>query len=85
MPKFGYILQVTSITPDTGSLAGGSLVTITGDGFGTSLTQTNISFGDVNCEVQSVSDTKVECVTRAHYEVIKVDNQGKHEGKVWVM
>ena len=81
MIQFRYILQVSAIYPDVGSLAGGSHVTITGQGFGTSLPQASISFGDVNCEVESVTDTEIHCVTRQQHNVVFVDNQGKHEGK----
>ena len=79
--QFRYILQVSAIYPDVGSLAGGSHVTIMGQGFGTSLPQASISFGDVNCEVESVTDAEIQCVTRQQHNVVFVDNQGKHEGK----
>ncbi len=61
-------------------MAGGTRVTLAGQGFGTSLQQAAISFGEVNCEVESLSDTEIECITRPQADVVHVDNQGKHEG-----
>ncbi len=47
---------VTSVTPDTGSSAGGTVVTITGSGFGLGTTATVVEFG-------STPATSVECTS----------------------
>ncbi len=55
---------VTSISPTSGLVSGGSLLTITGTGFRTGAT---VSIGGNNCSsVVVVSATQVTCVTPAH-------------------
>lgn len=55
---------ITSLTPATGSSAGGTAVTITGVGFGGA---TGVTIGGVACtSVVVVSDTSITCATGAH-------------------
>lgn len=56
---------VTSITPNAGTIAGGTAVTITGRGF--NLPATGVTFGGVAAtDVVIVSDTQITAVTPAH-------------------
>ena len=62
-------LEINSITPDHGSLFGGTAVTIRGAGFGTGTNfPTSVSIGTDYpaslCEVTFVNLTYIECVTR---------------------
>ncbi len=50
--------EVTNVSPEFG--LEGSLVTILGKNFGTTLSDIKVSFGGVNGEVISVTDTKIE-------------------------
>jgi hypothetical protein len=55
---------VTSITPSIGASYGGSIITITGSGFGSSSDGASVFVGDEPCEASSwVSDTQMLCVS----------------------
>lgn len=62
-PTFTVPLVVSSISPTTGSSAGGTLVTITGSGFDTVLSRMNVSFGDSACRVISSNGSVLTCLT----------------------
>ena len=80
--QFEYLLEVTSMTPDVGSLEGGSKLTITGAGFGTDSSDVSIEFDDsISCEVESLTDTQIECVVDVQPSVVSVNNNGRHESK----
>ena len=55
---------ITSVTPNTGSNHGGTIVTITGNGF--SSNQTTVSIGGVSCVVTTSTLSQVVCTTGAH-------------------
>jgi len=55
----------TSVTPKRGSTAGGTTLTLTGTGFGTLLADATVTIFGVECTVQSVIDTEIQCVTNA--------------------
>uniref|UniRef100_W5KUJ5 PKHD1 like 1, tandem duplicate 2 n=1 Tax=Astyanax mexicanus TaxID=7994 RepID=W5KUJ5_ASTMX len=55
-----YVLQVTGLSPDHGSLHGGTSVTITGSGFSPDLTDNTVSLGDTLCEVTAARENQLE-------------------------
>eukprot|EP00062_Callorhinchus_milii_P017054 gi/632969110/ref/XP_007900907.1/ PREDICTED: LOW QUALITY PROTEIN: fibrocystin-L [Callorhinchus milii] len=57
-----YRLCVTSVTPQHGSLYGGTKVTVSGIGFSPVLEENLILFGSVPCNITSTSVSKLECV-----------------------
>eukprot|EP00798_Chlamydomonas_sp_ICE-L_P008885 gene8886-3764_t len=70
-------LSVTSVSPAVGSIGGGTLVTVTGDGFNSVDPSGNIVLmevivstthlnGLVLCDVESATRTQLQCRTRAH-------------------
>ena len=65
--NFAVKTVITSISPTSGSLAGGTLLTISGEAFSNQITQTLVFIGDENlaCDVVSSSATAVTCTTRA--------------------
>ena len=70
------------MTPDVGSLEGGSKVIITGAGFGSDPSEVSIEFDDnISCEVESLTDTQIECVVDVQPAVVSVDTNGRHESK----
>ena len=65
-PGFTYKLRVTKLTPCSGSLLGGTEVTIIGEGFGeNSIVVKVTSVSGQNCRVTSVSSTTIKCLTAA--------------------
>ena len=63
---FRYNLLVTSIEPREGSLGGGTRVTIAGSGFGSTVSDVKVSFGDSLCDVISVNVSTIVCVTHVN-------------------
>ena len=57
--------KITSVNPKKGGTAGGTLLTITGTGFGSDNAQVQTSIMGVECTVESVSDTEIVCKTGA--------------------
>lgn len=55
---------VTTVFPNTGSVAGGLKVEINGFGFSTSIDDMMVFVGGVPCDVESTSFDKVVCTTR---------------------
>lgn len=71
-------LVLTSIVPDRGSVQGGTIVTITGTGFGNSPGYAKI--GEKRLEILSWSDTQIRAVTPSNepgtYDVLIYNNSG---------
>ncbi|XP_013401885.1 LOW QUALITY PROTEIN: fibrocystin-L-like [Lingula anatina] len=59
--NFTCNFEVDSVYPTQGSVYGGTNVVIVGDGF---TADTNITFGNVSCDITAVNQTKICCVTR---------------------
>jgi len=65
---------ITSLTPDSGTTAGGTTVAIKGTGFGIDATKVSILFDNIPCVIQvgsSISDTDITCVTGARSRFVK--------------
>ena len=57
--------SITGISPSSGSTNGGTLVTITGNGFSP---KTTVTIGNSQCNVVSVVVNKLQCFTTARAE-----------------
>ena len=55
--------SIISISPSSGSVNGGTLVTILGNGFDNT---TNVLIGNSNCKLSTVTINQLTCVTSAH-------------------
>jgi len=55
--------MVTSITPNTGSLAGGTRLSIHGNGFSNVMTRNSVTIGGSPCIITSSSYTTITCIT----------------------
>lgn len=65
---FTYEVVVTSISPSTGSIAGGTILTVSGRNFATGLSDNQIFIGTSAgsyCEVISATSTQILCRTPA--------------------
>ena len=71
-----YDFEVNSISPETGSLVGGSLVTLTGKGLDSVGVQ--VLIGQAPCEVVSSDANKLTCTTPPVAARHIVDNSGTH-------
>ena len=76
------MFEVTNVYPRQGSLEGGTMITITGNGFSTNTKLNVVMFGDTNCKVQTSTATQITCIMDSLGKVYKVDNQGTHPGKL---
>ena len=64
-PKFQFLVQVTSISPSSGSMAGGTLLTISGVNFPTDISQNQVTIGEyiIPCTMVSATSTEITCLT----------------------
>ncbi|XP_033758550.1 fibrocystin-L-like [Pecten maximus] len=76
VPDASYILALNAISPDHGSLYGGTVVTFVGQGFGMDASAVDIRFGSTPCDVISVSDTQCICQIQEIFQTHNVDNSG---------
>ncbi|XP_075126263.1 fibrocystin-L-like [Leptodactylus fuscus] len=73
-----YILEVNSISPQYGSLYGGSRVTLTGAGFSLDPNEnTKVQIGSLPCNVSVSSANKMICVIQRPGTVYTITNDGK--------
>jgi hypothetical protein len=77
---FTYEIKVTGVTPLTGSIAGGTELTIAGANFSLDKLENNVFLGSVSgfdnkiCHVTSVTTTQIKCLTPSGYDW-QVDGQ----------
>ena len=83
-PAFVYKFRVTNITPSAGSVLGGTIVKIEGEGFGNEeCNELEILFGeeedaDYTCNIASCSDAEIICEIQRTPRTVYVRNQGSH-------
>ncbi|KAI4871505.1 hypothetical protein NFI96_027165, partial [Prochilodus magdalenae] len=75
-PTIEYTLEVSSISPQQGSLYGGTTVTIIGFGFSPDLPNNTVTLGGTRCEVIAASDRQLQCVTQTDEQTYVITNQG---------
>ncbi|KAM8840499.1 PKHD1 like 1, tandem duplicate 1 isoform 3-T3 [Spinachia spinachia] len=82
-----YILQIYSISPQLGSLMGGTMLTVSGSGFSNNTEDNKVSVGGLECEVKSASENELQCVLQSEGKIHVVTNQGLHstygQGYAW--
>ncbi|KAM4688908.1 fibrocystin-L [Discoglossus pictus] len=82
-----YILEVNSISPQHGSLYGGTQITITGSGFSTNPEKNQVQIGSIPCNITSSSENELKCVIQKPGNNFTVTNNGIHPvfglGYVW--
>ena len=76
-----YILQVNDFNPKKGSLLGGAVVVVYGEGFGDNKEFVTASIGGYKCHIETCENTKLTCKTSPASNVIVVDNSGQSSGK----
>ena len=54
---------IQSITPNTGSVNGGTILTINGNGFDKN---TQVSIDSVKCNIISIKINELKCITKNH-------------------
>lgn len=81
IPTIEYKLLITNVFPTQGSLYGGTRLTLTGQGFSTNTSLTEVKVGNYGCNVESASTTQIICLLAETSSVVKIDNQGVHPSK----
>lgn len=71
-----YELYVSSITPQIGSIRGGTLVEINGVGFSEDCTKNEVTFGPVKCDLVECSYSLLKCKTANSYSATVIENSG---------
>ncbi|XP_068094022.1 fibrocystin-L-like isoform X1 [Hyperolius riggenbachi] len=71
-----YILKVTSVSPQYGSLYGGTQVTLAGSGFSSNPQDNQVQIGSLPCSVSTSSTTQLTCVIQSPGRVFTVTNAG---------
>lgn len=80
IPNILVTLTVTGLTPSRGSLYGGTLLTVTGQGFGTNTSLVEVMVGSHACTVDVLSNTELTCRVDYTGTTHTVTNQGTHKG-----
>ena len=67
--------QVSAVTPARGGTGGGLTLNITGEGFGSEQSNIIVLLGELQCQVQTVTNTEIHCITPASSEThhVQVD------------
>ena len=81
--KIEYTLFVSSITPNVGSIRGGTLTTVYGNGFSTNCSLNKITFGNKLCNVLSCSNNWIKCQTSNANSVYTIDNSASDPCKTF--
>ena len=77
-----YDLTLNSVSPERGSIMGGTTLTLEGSGFIENKTKIQVMLGKTPCDVLTSSETVLTCKTRGDNIVFNVDNSGSHPGKL---
>ena len=82
-----YTFQVTGMSPNMGSIMGGTNMKIEGAGFG-NCSNVEIHLGELySCAVDSCTDTEIMCTTERKSQVVQITNSGRHPsygpGYIW--
>lgn len=80
--EFVFVFSVYSIFPLNGSLAGGTFVTITGQGFTCNASHTNVTIRGKPCRIRSCNRTHTICETMDVFKTVTVENSGLHPGQL---
>ncbi|KAI8520669.1 hypothetical protein Bbelb_004230 [Branchiostoma belcheri] len=71
-------LKVTGMDVSEGSLYGGTLVILEGNGFSEEAANNEVMFGEIGCEVETSSDSRITCRTGSTATSHTVTNDGSH-------
>ena len=82
MPNINVDLTVTNVYPLSGSLQGGTKLTVTGTGFGNDSSAAEVEVGDFSCDIESFEDTKIVCEIEKAATVHSITNLGTHRGNI---
>ncbi|XP_039709652.1 fibrocystin-L isoform X1 [Pteropus medius] len=72
-----YVLEVTNMFPQRGSLYGGTEITIMGLGFSTIPAENTVLFGSFPCNVTSSSVNVIKCILHSTRNVFRITNDGE--------
>ncbi|GCB76094.1 hypothetical protein scyTo_0019088, partial [Scyliorhinus torazame] len=73
-----YVLRVTGVTPRTGSVYGGSKITISGSGFSPVPDDNSVQIGSVPCHITFASPNLLECVLNSTGRNFVITNNGSN-------
>ncbi|XP_073925166.1 fibrocystin-L isoform X4 [Castor canadensis] len=75
-----YILEVTHMFPQRGSLYGGTEITIMGFGFSTIPAENTVLLGSFPCNITSSSESVIKCILHSTGNEFRITNNGEDLG-----
>ena len=79
--EISSVLEMTGVSPATGSILGGTELTISGQNFGTDKNVVSVLLGDTMCDVSDVTNTEITCSTGSPAKTVELMNSGTDPGK----
>lgn len=68
LPFYRYVTGLSSVSPTSGSIHGGTAITLSGYGFGTDTSNVEVTVGSGSCEINEVAMGTLKCTTPAHQQ-----------------
>ncbi|XP_061164553.1 fibrocystin-L-like [Saccostrea echinata] len=72
------VREITNVFPATGSLRGGTTLTITGQGFSPVTLENKVKVGDHNCDIKTSTTTELKCQIADTGKIHHITNEGIH-------
>lgn len=80
-PMLEYVLAVNRVSPNQGSVLGGTVVRLEGTGFVQNASKMHVSIGGKKCDIISSTSNTIKCRASPATKTFNVDNSGRHPGK----
>jgi len=78
--EISSVLEMTNVSPSTGSILGGTELTISGKNFGTDKNVVSVLLDNKVCDVSDVTDTVIMCSTASPAKTVELTNSGTDPG-----
>ncbi len=81
--KANYALYISSFTPQLGSLRGGTIIEINGEGFNINCSLNRVTFNpdSYNCQIISCTENQIKCRTSNAFTTYEVTNAAYNNSK----
>lgn len=77
-PTINVETRITNVYPLSGSLQGGTKLTITGVGLGDNSSVVTVDVGAVKCDIETINNTEIICKVAESGKIHSVTNRGTH-------
>ena len=80
-PMLEYVLELTRVSPNQGSVLGGTVMSLEGSGFVQNASEMHVSIGGKKCHIISSTSNTIKCKASPATKTFNVDNSGRHPCK----